>query len=356
MTTKLKVLDLYAGIGGFSLGFHRAGGFETVGFCEIDEHCEKVLEKNFPDVYIYKDVKDFHGNMNIKVKDSYIPFKNNVDVICGGFPCQDVSVAGKQRGLIDEEGKRTRSGLWFEFKRIIKEVRPRWVVIENVRNLLNNGLATVLQDLHEIGYDAEWEIISARSVSAPHLRERIWIVAYPRCREWGPSDRRNTKELRGRKADEEKVRTFNSLEIERSSNGRQIDTEGLDCRASDSKRKRLERLFQKRRDRREMGKKQKEECVSKILHKKSSDNISDSDDFRFWPAFTSEEEKQQWWAEATSSFSNWWKVESRVRRVVDGLSPKLDKGRSQRIKQLGNSIVPQIAELIGKRIMYHEGL
>jgi DNA (cytosine-5)-methyltransferase 1 len=355
MTTKLKVLDLYSGIGGFSLGFHRAGGFETVGFCEIDEHCGKVLKKNFPNVYIYKNVKDFHGNMNIKIKDSYMPFRDNVDVVCGGFPCQDVSVAGKQRGLIDEKGKTTRSGLWFEFKRIIKEVRPRWVVIENVRNLLNNGFATVLQDLHEIGFDAEWEIISARSVNAPHLRERIWIVAYPRCGERRPSYKRNTEEFRGEQTDEEEVRSFNPFEAKRSSDGRQAYPRGMEV-ATDSQRKRLERFFQKRRDRRGLGKEQKEKCSNEILHKESSNGVSDSDDFRFWPAFATEKEKQQWWAEATFSFRDWWEVEPEFCRVAHGLLGELDKGRSQRIKQLGNSIVPQIAEIIGKRIMFHEGL
>jgi DNA (cytosine-5)-methyltransferase 1 len=301
MNTKLKVLDLYSGIGGFSLGFHRAGGFETVGFCEIDEHCGKVLKKNFPDVYVYKDVKDFHGNMNIKIKDIYMPFKNNVDVICGGFPCQDVSVAGKQKGFIDEKtGERTRSGLWIEFKRIIKEVRPRWVVIENVRNLLNNGLAIVLQDLHEIGYDAEWEVISARSVGSCHLRERIWIVAYSKCERF----------------------------------------------------KRCEHEADKKRQTSRLG----EELSERSCFGESSNSTSNSDDFRFWPSFATKEEKQQWWTKATSSFRNWWEVESSVCRVDDGLPSRLDKGRSQRIKQLGNSIVPQIAEIIGKRIMFHEVL
>jgi DNA (cytosine-5)-methyltransferase 1 len=300
-TTKLKVLDLYSGIGGFSLGFHNAGGFETVGFCEVDKDCQKVLKKNFPNVGIHQDVKEFHGNLKIESFQDYTPFSGNVEVVCGGFPCQDVSVAGKKKGLIDEEGKRTRSGLWFEFKRIIKEIRPRWVIIENVRNLLNNGLATVLQDLHEIGYDAEWEVISARSVGAPHLRERIWIVAYP--------TNSKGKRVQGLRA--------SGLQEPHSH-----DEEGLSL------------------------------CSSEAEHP----SATNSDDFRFWPSFTTEEEKQHWWAEATSGFRDRWEVEPTVCRVDDGLSKGLDKGRAQRVKQLGNSIVPQIAEIIGRRIMYHEGL
>lgn len=162
--TSIKVLDLFSGIGGFSRGFENAGEFRTVAFCEIDPHAQKVLKKHWPEVPIIDDVRKIRGE----------DF-SGVEVICGGFPCQDISVAGKQRGINEE----TRSGLWIEYKRIIKEINPRWVIIENVRNLLSNGLAIVLQDLHEIGYDAEWEIISARSVGACHLRERAWIVAYP---------------------------------------------------------------------------------------------------------------------------------------------------------------------------------
>ena len=95
-------------------------------------------------------------------------------------PCQDISTAGLQKGLVDEKGNTTRSGLWFQYKRLIGELRPKWVIIENVRNLVNNGLMQVLKDLDEVGYDCEWQIISARDVGACHLRERIWIVAWPR--------------------------------------------------------------------------------------------------------------------------------------------------------------------------------
>lgn len=255
-----QVLDLFSGIGGFSYGFEQTGKFKTVAFCEIDEHCQKVLHKNFPHVPVFKDVKELNSKSNLSDRE-YIELGSNVDIICGGFPCQDVSVAGKQRGI----NEKTRSGLWFEYKRIIQEIKPRWVVIENVRNLLSNGLARVLQDLHEIGYNAEWQVISARSVGAPHLRERIWIIAY-----------RN--------------------------------------------------------------------------------DVPNSDNFRFWPTFATEEEKQQWWTEATSSISDRWQTESTICRVADGLPKGLDKARSQRIKQLGNSIVPQIAELIAKRIAEIEGV
>lgn len=160
---KLRVMDIFSGIGGFSHALDEVGGFETVAFCEIDKSCQKVLRQHWPMVPIYSNVKT-------------MPTLHNIDVIVGGFPCQDISLAGLQRGITNE----TRSGLWYEYKRLIKAHNPRWVIIENVRNLINNGLLQVLKDLDEVGYDCEWQVISARDVGAPHLRERVWIVAWPR--------------------------------------------------------------------------------------------------------------------------------------------------------------------------------
>jgi len=175
MTTKLRVLDLFSGIGGFSLGLERTGGFETVAFCEIEEFPRRVLAKHWPEVPCYHDVKTLTAD--VLARDGI-----TVDVITGGFPCQDLSVAGRKRGLI--EG--TRSGLWSEIVRLIGELRPSYVIVENVANLLSGPsnrpggwFGRVLGDLAECGYDAEWENIPASAVGAPHRRERVWIVAYP---------------------------------------------------------------------------------------------------------------------------------------------------------------------------------
>lgn len=162
----MKVLDLFSGIGGFSLGLERAG-METVAFCEIDAKARKVLKKHWPNVPIHEDIKKLAGE--------HIGY---VDVICGGFPCQDVSIAnvnyGAPAGL-----NGARSGLWSEYKRLIDEIRPRYAIIENVSALRSRGLDIVLGQLAEIGYDAEWHCIPAARVGAPHRRDRIWIVAYP---------------------------------------------------------------------------------------------------------------------------------------------------------------------------------
>lgn len=166
--TKLKVLDLFSGIGGFSLGLERTGGFETVAFCEIEEFPRNVIKKHWPDVPCYRDVRELTAE---RLAADGIA----VDGICGGFPCQDISVAGKGGGLAGE-----RSGLFFEVARLISELRPRFVILENVGALLCRGLDAVLGTLAQIGYDAIWHCIPASHVGLPHRRDRVWIIAYPR--------------------------------------------------------------------------------------------------------------------------------------------------------------------------------
>lgn len=164
---KLRVLDLFSGIGGFSLGLERTGGFETVAFCEIEEFPRRVLAKHWPEVPCYHDVRELTA-------DTLRRDGIEVDVICGGFPCQDISPAGKGAGI---EGE--RSGLWSEIARLVGDLRPSFAIMENSSALLSRGLGKVLGDLAAVGYDAEWECIPAASVGAPHIRDRIWILAYP---------------------------------------------------------------------------------------------------------------------------------------------------------------------------------
>jgi len=162
----LKVLDLFSGIGGFSLGLEKTGGFKTTAFCEINQYACAVLRKHWPDVPLYEDVRELTSD---RLKADGV----TVDVICGGFPCQDISTAGKGAGLAGE-----RSGLWSEIARLVSELRPRYVLVENVSALRTRGLSRVLGDLSEIGYDAEWHCIPASYIGAPHQRDRIWIMAY----------------------------------------------------------------------------------------------------------------------------------------------------------------------------------
>jgi DNA (cytosine-5)-methyltransferase 1 len=175
---KLKVLDLFSGIrlGGFSLGLERTGGFETVAFCEIEPFPRKVLAKHWPEVPCYDDVTKLTGD--ILARDGIAP-----NVLTGGFPCQDISIAGRQAGI----GEGTRSGLYAHVIRLAGEIRLDYIVLENVSALLSgpNGnagawFATILSDLAAIGYDAEWHNIPASALGGAHRRERIWIIAYPK--------------------------------------------------------------------------------------------------------------------------------------------------------------------------------
>jgi DNA (cytosine-5)-methyltransferase 1 len=159
----LQLLDTFSGIGGFSYAAkHIVGGFETVGFVEREPYCQRILGKHWPNVPIYDDITTFN------------PQPHSADVICGGFPCQDISTAGKQAGI--KEG--TRSGLFYELMRVIRLVQPRYVVLENVAAITSNGMDAVLGTLAEAGFDAEWACIPASAVGACHQRDRWWLVAY----------------------------------------------------------------------------------------------------------------------------------------------------------------------------------
>jgi DNA (cytosine-5)-methyltransferase 1 len=153
--------SLFAGIGGIDLGLERAG-MQCVFQVEIDDYATSVLQKHWPDVPRFKDVRSV-GAHNLP----------STDIICGGFPCQDISNAGKRAGITG-----ARSGLWGEFARIIGELRPRYVLVENVAALLHRGFGRVLGDLAALRYDAEWHCIPAAALGAPHIRDRVFILAY----------------------------------------------------------------------------------------------------------------------------------------------------------------------------------
>jgi len=162
---KLNVLDLFSGIGGFSLGLEATGGFETKAFCELDKYCKSVLKKHWPDTRQYDDIKELTYD---KLRSDGI---DTIDIITGGYPCQPFSVAGKQKGTEDKRH------LWPEYFRLVKECRPTWVIGENVSGHIKLGLDQVIEDLESEGYATRTFSISASSIGANHQRERIWIIA-----------------------------------------------------------------------------------------------------------------------------------------------------------------------------------
>lgn len=162
----LNVLDLFSGIGGFSLGLERAG-MRTVAFCEIEPYARAILRRHWPDVPCYDDVRTITAD-RLRA-DGIVP-----NVICGGFPCQDISPAGTGAGLDGE-----RSGLWFEYLRIIGDFRPEVAILENSAALLHQGLERILSGLAQIGYGAEWHCLRASSVGAPFEGDRLYLLATP---------------------------------------------------------------------------------------------------------------------------------------------------------------------------------
>lgn len=164
---RYALLDLFSGGGGFSLGLERSGRFRTVAFCEVADYPRRVLAARYPGVPIYDDVRSLTADR--LARDGV-----QVDAICGGFPCQDLSPTGTGQGLDGE-----RSGLWFEYLRLVRDLRPRLVFVENSDALLNGPLGVILGGLASVGYDAEWHRLPAFAFGAPHERGRVFIVAYP---------------------------------------------------------------------------------------------------------------------------------------------------------------------------------
>jgi DNA (cytosine-5)-methyltransferase 1 len=296
----LNVLDLFAGIGGFTLGLERTGGFRTVAFCEIDKKAQLVLKKHWPDTPIFEDV----SALNKDLIDATIGVP--VDVITGGFPCQDISLAGKGAGLAGE-----RSGLWFQFHRLIKEIQPRYALIENVSALRSRGLDAVLSGLAEIGYDAEWHCIPAAAVGAPHRRDRIWIIAYPSV------SGGDHAQADAQRADADCLgshRTAVNVEGSAEPRDEQVGVAGSlgEVLANAEFAGRQGRLYR-------WADSQRESLLGHLGRCRSAHG---------------------------QPIENWWSAEPDVGRVADGVS-----GRVDRLKQLGNAVVPQIPQLLGEAIL-----
>ena len=292
----MRILDLFSGIGGFSYAAEKiVGGYKTTQFVEIDPYCQSVLRKNFPNIPIHDDIKTFTAK------------RGQFDVFTIGFPCQDLSVAGHQRGINNE----TRSGLFYESIRLLRTVRPRFALFENVRNLLSHGNGETFQEvlfqIAKAGYDAEWSVISARDLGACHLRERIWIVAY--TNDYGSS---STERVRvDGKTDSGTQKGQNKIsEFERSS------------KSSDS------RIIQQTTD-------------SSNSDSTRTESNSEKVETPIWKhAFLNSKERRT----LTPDWSRYVSKPS-LCRGDDGL-----RGRVARIKAMGNSIVPQCAAVPLQRI------
>jgi len=274
----LTVGSLFSGIGGLDLGLERAG-MKVIWQSEIDPYCNKVLKKHWPKVTNHGNIKDINwGNVE------------RPDVICGGYPCQPFSTAGKRRGTDDPRH------LWPWVRDAISALRPSYAILENVRGHLSMGGLQVIGELAEIGYDAEWRVVSAAGMGAPHRRERIIIVAYP-------------NDTRGRTPDSDMEQQRAQGKQERQAVISRHGVSGRSTEMADTSSKRRQEPLRAR---------------SGVF---ASNNARRSSIKR-------------------RPFDSWWEIEPNVGRVVDGVSARVD-----RLRGLGNAVVPQVAEYIGHLVM-----
>ena len=308
--TKLKVLDLFSGIGGFSLALESTGFFETMAFVEKDEFCQKVLKKNFNNIPIEGDIRNVKGE------------KYRADVVTGGFPCQPFSVAGKRKGTDDDRY------LWDETIRVVRECKPKWFIGENVEGLVNIQEGMVLRqvqtDLEKEGFEVQCLIIPASGIGAWHQRKRIWIIGYNVSNSntrfgIGENQEIQTRGNTSTNGSKDVSNTFGKLSDGCSSTTRNSKTKfkRVECNQSWN----WNEIWSKT-----------ERC-----NEQDRKNVSDSN------GKNSSEEQQ-----------TWWQTQSNLCGVPNGVSYGLDKNRANRIKSLGNSIVPQIARELGLAIMEAE--
>jgi len=317
----MKVLDLFSGIGAFSLGLERAG-METIAFCEIEDYPVKILNKHWPDVPIYEDVREL---TNEKLKADGI---TGIDVICGGFPCQDISCAGNQAGI----GEETRSGLWSECARLLRDIRPKYAIFENVTALLNGAggdwFKRVLWDISQVGYDAEWHCIPASELGAHHHRDRIWIIAYPKHNGHPAEQELRSNETSSNNRGQERQKVSREPEGE----NRSIDVSSL--RGSNSRSP--QRHCETSGDRAEENKN-----VSNSISKRQQGQGQHEQSL-----FTKAYGEGQSINAFPGGSPDIWKTESKLGRVANG-----PPDRVARLKALGNAVVPQIPEIIGRAIL-----
>ena len=301
----MKVLDLFSGIGGFSLGLERAG-METIAFCEYDEKCRLVLNKHWPDVPIHEDVRTLDARQ----------YRGTIDLVCGGYPCQPFSTAGRREGEGDDRH------LWPEFFRIIRECQPNWIIAENVAGHISMGLDQVLVDLEGEGYTSQPFVIPACAVNAPHRRDRVWIVANNEERSNRPYNAESVK-----RQEPESREGFGTRDVSNTSGDRgrlqQITgLRGKDTAFSGDDGKTQHVAYANRNGLERLSNPGEDATASSEIYPRGQT-----------PGTTNTERGH-------------WDAEPDVGRVAHGIP-----GRVDRLRQLGNAVLPQIPEIIGRAIL-----
>jgi DNA (cytosine-5)-methyltransferase 1 len=383
----MKILDLFSGIGGFSLGMESTGHFETVKFVEMDKYCQKVLRKHWPNVPIEEDIK------NVKGKEF------EADVIVGGFPCQPMSVAGRQKGTSDSRY------LWPEMFRLIREVKPEFVIGENVQGIINiqDGmvLRQVQDDLESEGFEVQCFLIPASGIGAWHQRNRVWIVAHSEqngyCREKSRIDGEKKKDEDQNGKNNSSSRKFSGTDsIRKTSDQHVSNTESIrsrECGHTDQEKGMGESSFAQSNctctnvpnsncrmcgGRRAIGpsgtnqvwgfypekEKQTEHDVRSetigrnVVPGEEEINQHTNDQRQQEPNLLREPEEpilDHRRHDEGGRSESWWTTQSRICRIPDGISYELHKDRVNRVKALGNAIVPQIARQLALAMLAAKG-
>jgi DNA (cytosine-5)-methyltransferase 1 len=361
----LKLLDLFSGIGGFSLGLEQTKRIKTIAFVEKDKFCQKVLKKNFKNIPIEEDIRNVKGS-------NYA-----ADIVSGGFPCQPFSVAGKRKGTDDDRY------LWDETIRVVRECKPRWFIGENVEGIvnINNGLVLrqVQTDLEKEGFKVQCLIIPASGIGAWHQRKRVWIIG---CNVSNSNLSRSFKEYSSSFNRQDKRDGSINESSSRSNKNVSNSNSRLSIRENEEIQTRRNttsigsknvpnsnsRLCGGRGTKQQSGTNeswgfysQEEEQTTKHIRSKiigcdalprKKENVTNSNEQR--TQIQTKRKHSSVKVPRSSSKKSWWQIVSKLCGVPNGVSYELDKDRTNRIKSLGNSIVPQIAYEIGKAIINAE--
>ena len=351
MNNKLKVLDLFSGIGGFSLGLHSTGIFDTIKFVEFDKYCKKVLNKNFPNIPIEGDIRNVKGT------------KFEADVITGGFPCQPFSVAGKQKGTNDNRY------LWPEMFRLIKEVKPEFVLGENVQGIINlqDGmvLRQVLNDLESENFEVQCFVIPASGIGAWHQRKRVWIIGHSKTngllKAEYVSNTNISAETKRRQHENDEETSSSRTNNKRGSisNGRQgcVQSTWQSEDVSNATTGRWQECKSRSKKKNDISKTCEDVSNTNSGLRRRGTTIGESGENKVWGFYSEKEEQTRVdirskvvGCDVVPGGKTWWEIESDLCGVPNGISYELDKDRASRIKTLGNAIVPQIAREFGLAI------
>ena len=331
----MRHLDLFSGIGGFALGLEATRRIKTVAFCEIDKYCTKVLNKNWPGVPVYNDIRELTYD---RLKTDEI---GSIDIITGGYPCQPFSVAGLKKGVKDPRH------LWPEYFRLIKELRPTWVIGENVSGHIKLGLDAVQEDLESEGYSLRTFSVSASSIGANHQRERIWTVAYSQRN----YDSQQIKRVDGEKSSLQKEHRENNSTTRNSSGASAVrETRNEHADVEDARRRSWREQFTRNKESVGRGTPEKTEWSTNTdttsRPSEGAETMANSQSIGSRKPTEQEGRESFEGRGEEESTRSWWDLEPKLGRVADGIPD-----RTHRLKALGNAVVPQTTYYLAKSIV-----